>query len=87
MRLGGLIGLRRFDTPAQIAKAVHSGTLALRVFGTALGDADVARIKLINPSCLDSAGISMADREWLMAKMRAVLGKAGESQPAEERIH
>ena len=85
--LGGLLAMRRFDTPMQVAKAIHTGTLALRMFSSALGEAELARLKQINQSCLEYVGITEADRQWLMATMRSVLGRAGEGQPAEERIH
>jgi hypothetical protein len=36
---------------------------------------------------VDSRGIAEADRDWLVATMRSLLGKAGVAVAAEGRLH
>lgn len=91
--LGALIAVKRFDSPIHLARAVHGATLALAMFAEELAASDMARLKELRRTSLEiglsveSPGIRDADREWLLAIMRAVLGKAGETQLAKDRLH
>jgi hypothetical protein len=91
--LGALISLRRFDSPVHLARAVHGATLALSLYVDGLPAVDAQRIKDLRAQSLQVAlsdalrGISEVDRDWLIATMRNVLGKAGEVALAENRLH
>jgi hypothetical protein len=91
--LGALIALRRFDSPIYLARAVHGATLALSLYAEDLPTSDAQRIKELRTRSLqvalsyDLRSISEADRDWLSATMRNVLGKAGEVALAESRLH
>jgi hypothetical protein len=91
--LGALISLRRFDSPVHLARAVHGATLALSLYADGLPALDAQRIKELRAQSLQVAlsdarrGISEVDRDWLVATMRNVLGKAGEVALAENRLH
>jgi hypothetical protein len=92
-RLGALIGVPRFDSPIYLARAVHGATLALSLYADDLPASDGDRLKELRRQSLqvalddDLRGISEADRDWLIAVMRNVLGKAGEVVLAEDRLH
>jgi hypothetical protein len=91
--LGALIGVPRFDSPIYLARAVHGATLALSMYADNLPASDGERLKHLRRQSLEVAldddlrGISEADRDWLVAVMRNVLGKAGEVVLAEDRLH
>ena len=91
--LGALIALRRYDSPIYLARAVHGATLALSLYAEDLPTPDAQRIKELRTRSLqvavsdDLRGISETDRDWLIAAMRNVLGKAGEVALAENRLH
>jgi hypothetical protein len=91
--LGALIAVRRFDSPIHQARAVHNATLALSVYAHNLPEEDARRINIVRRKSLtivlsdDASGISESDRNWLIAVMRKVLGKAGLVDLAENRLH
>jgi len=91
--LGALLAVKRFDSPIYLARAVHGATLALSLYGDDLPAPDANRMKELRAQSLQVAlddelrGISEADRDWLIAAIRNVLGKAGEVALAEHRLH
>ncbi len=91
--LRALISVRQFDSSIQLARAVHAAALALALFADDLPAADGPRLRELRRRSLDvalsvdSPGIAEADRGWLAATMRPVLGKAGEMVAAEDRLH
>ena len=91
--LGALIGLRRFDSPVHQARAIHGATLALSPYADNMAPSDAKRLKELRATSIrvalsdDPTAIAEADREWLIAAMRRILGKAGAVVLAADRIH
>ena len=91
--LGALIAAEPFRSPVELARAVHGATLALAMFGDYLPETAGARLKELRAKSLDMAlnddapAIAESDRVWLIGAMRRVLGKAGVTAPAAERLH
>jgi len=91
--LGALIGLRRFDSPVHQARAIHGATLALSPYADNMAPSDARRLKELRATSIrvalsdDPTAIAEADREWLIAAMRRILGKAGAVVLAADRIH
>ena len=91
--LGALIGLRRFDSPVHQARAIHGATLALSPYADNMAPSDARRLKELRARSIrvalsdDPTAIAEADREWLIAAMRRILGKAGAVVLAADRIH
>ena len=91
--LGALIAAEPFRSPVELARAVHGATLALSMFGDYLPDGAGARLKELRAKSLDMAlnddapAIAESDRVWLIGAMTRVLGKAGATMPAAERLH
>jgi hypothetical protein len=91
--LGALIAAEPFRSPVELARAVHGATLALSMFGDYLPDGAGARLKELRAKSLDMAlnedapSIAESDRLWLIGAMTRVLGKAGVTMPAAERLH
>jgi hypothetical protein len=91
--LSALIAVRRFDSPIHQARAVHNATLALSLYAHNLPEEDAPRINILRRKSLtivlsdDAPGISEGDREWLIAVMCKVLGKAADMDLAENRLH
>ena len=91
--LGALIGLRRFDSPVHQARAIHGATLALSPYADNMAPSDAKRLKELRATSIrvalsdDRTAIAEADREWLIAAMRRILGKAGAVVLAADRIH
>jgi len=91
--LGALIGLRRFDSPIRQARAIHGATLALSPYADEMAPSDAERLKELRDTSIrvalsdDPTAIAEADREWLIAAMRRILGKAGAVVLAADRIH
>src|SRR6266480_1488482 len=80
--LGALIGLRRFDSPIHQARAIHGATLALSPYADGMAPSDAQRLKELRNTSIrvalsdDPRAIPEADRDWLIAAMRRILGKA-----------
>ena len=91
--LGALIGLRRFDSPIHQARAIHGATLALSPYADNMAPSDARRLKELRARSIrvalsdDPTAIAEADREWLIAAMRRILGKAGAVVLAADRLH
>ena len=91
--LGALIGLRRFDSPVHQARAIHGATLALSPYADNMAPSDAKRLKELRATSIrvalsdDPTAIAEADREWLIAAMRRILGKARAVVLAADRIH
>jgi hypothetical protein len=91
--LGALIAAEPFRSPVELARAVHGATLALSMFGDYLPEAAGARLKELRAKSIDMAlnedapAIAESDRVWLIAAISRVLGKAGVTGPAVERLH
>jgi len=91
--LGALIGLRRFDSPVHQARAIHGATLALSPYAESMAPSDAKRLKELRATSIrvalsdDPTAIAEADRVWLIAAMRRILGKAGAVVLAADRIH
>ena len=91
--LGALLAVKRFEAPIYLARAVHGATLALSLYVDSLPPSDAKRVKELRVQSLQVAlaeeprGLGEADREWLIAEIRNVLGKAGEVALAEHRLH
>ena len=91
--LGALIGLRRFDSPVHQARAIHGATLALSPYADNMAPSDARRLKELRARSIrvalsdDPTAIAEADREWLIAAMRRILGKAGAVVLAADRLH
>src|SRR4029077_6064926 len=91
--LGALIAAEPFRPPVELARAVHGATLALAMFEDYLPEAASARLKELRAKSIDMAlnddapAIAESDRVWLIGAMRRVLGKAGMTMPAAERLH
>ena len=91
--LGALIAVRRFDSPIHQARAIHGATLALSPYADNMAPSDAKRLKELRATSIrvalsdDPTAIAEADREWLIAAMRRILGKAGAVVLAADRIH
>ena len=91
--LGALIGLRRFDSPIHQARAIHGATLALSPYADDMAASDAQRLKELRNTSIrvalsdDPRAIPEADRDWLIAAMRRILGKAGAVALAADRLH
>ena len=91
--LGALIGLRRFDSPIHQARAIHGATLALSPYADDMAPSDAQRLKELRNTSIRVAlsdhpgAIAEADRDWLIAAMRRILGKAGAVVLAADRLH
>ena len=91
--LGALIGLRRFDSPIHQARAIHGATLALSPYADGMAPSDAQRLKELRNTSIrvalsdDPRAIPEADRDWLIAAMRRILGKAGAVALAADRLH
>jgi hypothetical protein len=91
--LGALMAAEPFRSPVELARAVHGATLALAMFGDYLPEAAGARLKELRARSIDMAlnedapAIAESDRVWLIGAIRRVLGKAGVTIPAVERLH
>jgi len=91
--LGALIAVRRFDSPIHQARAIHGATLALPPYADDMAPSDAQRLKDLRATSIrvarsdDPTAIAEADREWLIAAMRRILGKAGAVVSAADRIH
>ncbi len=91
--LGALIAAEPFRSPVELARAVHGATLALAMFEGYLPETASARLKELRAKSIDMAlnedapAIAESERVWLIGAMRRVLGKAGVTVPAAERLH
>lgn len=88
--VGALLSLPRFDSPIHLARVVHGAALALAMFSDALSMGDGIRLRDLRSKSLEIAcrwSHPDAEREWLIALMGHVLGKAGEVAPAENQLH
>ena len=91
--LGALIAVRRFDSPIHQARAIHGATLALSLYTDNMAPSDAKRSKELRDASIrvalsdDPTAIAEADRDWLIAAMRRILGKAGAVVLAADRIH
>jgi len=91
--LGALMAATPFRPPVELARAVHGATLALAMFGDYLPEDAGARLKELRAKSLDMAlnedapAIADSERTWLIGAMRRVLGKAGVTGPAADRLH
>jgi hypothetical protein len=91
--LGALMAATPFRSPVELARAVHGATLVLAMFDDYLPESAGARLKELRARSLDMAlnedapSIAESDRVWLIGAMRRVLGKAGVTMPAAERLH
>src|ERR1700730_9605758 len=91
--LGALIAAEPFRSPVELARAVHGATLALSMFWDYLPDGAGGRVEVLRAWSFDRArnadapAIAESDRVWLIGAMRRVLGKAGVTMPAAERLH
>ncbi|HKV29390.1 MAG TPA: hypothetical protein VJT14_00055 [Candidatus Dormibacteraeota bacterium] len=91
--LGALIAAEPFRSPVERARAVHGATLALAMFGDYLPEAAGDRLKELRARSIamalneDAPAITESDRVWLIGAIRRVLGKAGVTAPAAERLH
>src|SRR5438128_8409196 len=91
--LGALIAAEPFRSPVELARAVHGATLALAMFADYLPEAAGARLKELRAKSLemalneDAPTIAESDRVWLIGAISRVLGKAGATMPAVERLH
>ena len=91
--LGALIAVRRFDSPIHQARAIHGATLALSLYTDDMAPSDAERVKELRAESIQNAlsddprAMGEADRDWLIAAMRRILGKAGAVALAVDRIH
>ena len=91
--LGALIAVRRFDSPIHQARAIHGATLALSLYTDNMAPSDAKRVKELRTESIQNAlsddprAMGEADRDWLIAAMRRILGKAGAVALAVDRIH
>ena len=90
--LGALMSLEQFDSRIYLARAIHNATLALSMYADNLPALDAVRIQDLRRKSLrmalsdDLPGITEADRDWIIAAMRQVLGKGGDMVLAEDRL-